>query len=95
MSSCRLGPVPKIRSLQVGSWSATWAKASMRRLCCFSLTSRPAVRISGWSSRERGVNPSGSGLGTIAISGVESPSCSRTQSAIAGVKTATTSARGA
>ena len=51
--------------------------------------------ISGLSSRERGVKPSGSGFGTIAIAGAEAPSCSRTQSAIAGVNTATTSARGA
>ena len=84
-----------MRSRHSGIWSAISAKASTIRGNCFSLTSRPAATISGLSSRDRGVNPIGSGLGTIAISGVTSPSCSRTQSAIAGVKTATTSARGA
>jgi hypothetical protein len=52
--SARSGPVPQIRSRHSGTWSAIAANAATSSENCFSSTSRPAVRISGLSSRERG-----------------------------------------
>ena len=62
---------------------------------CFSITSRPAATIVRESSSERGANPCGSGFGMTTISGATAPSWERSQSAMLGVSSATTSARGA
>ena len=54
-ASARSGPVPQIRSRHSGIWSAISANAATSSGNCFSCTSRPAVRISGLSSRDRGL----------------------------------------
>ena len=84
-----------MRSRHSGIWSAICANDWTSFAYCFSPTSRPAATISEVSSFERGVNPCGSGFGMTTISGAASPSCSRSQSAVVGVSSATTSARGA
>ena len=68
------GPVPQIRSRQSGTWSAISANAATSSSNCFSDTSRPAVRISGLSSWDRGWTPSGSGLGITTVGGHSAPS---------------------
>ena len=91
----RWWPWPRIRSRQPGSWSATSAKACTSLVNCFSITSRPAATIVRESSSERGANPCGSGFGMTTISGATAPSWPRSHSAMLGVSSATTSARGA
>jgi hypothetical protein len=88
-------PWPRIRSRQPGSRPATSAKAWTSLVNCFSITSRPAATMVRESSSDGGANPCGSGLGMATTSGATAPSSSRSQSAMVGVSSATTSARGA
>ena len=93
MMSNRAWPWPKIRTRHSGIRWATMPNAEIRWVHCFSVASRPAVRITGSVSGERGRYAGASAFGTTSIWGASGPSSTASQRAIGSVSITTTSAR--